>query len=478
MFTSRYVFLAALLCPFATHAQDEARQLREELEQAKRQIERIERRLREMEAAPVPARPTSGVPSVTTTSPQAASASVPDATTRVYRPPERFEDDQVGEPRLGDRDVRGDRKGFIEFPETGARLRIGGFVKMDAMYDTRPMGTRDWFVPSSIPTSGVDASRGPQFGMNARGSRLNLDWRRPTELGEIKGFIEFNFFGDDRNDFVQGPHAFNLPHAYLQMGPWTAGRTFSLFMDIDSYPDTLDFYGPNSAAFAINTQLRYARALGQHLTLAGSVESPPAADGITCTVFPDCSARKRGPDLVTRARWENERGHVQLSLAARHLAYGSGPGQHDSALAGGMNVSGSYRFSELRDYLVWGAFTGSGLQRYISGPSYLGSNDGTVLLDGTLQPMRTAGGFAGYTHSWTDRLRSTFVAALVGSQTNDLQPISAYGRTGYYSVNLISDLLPSLSVGGELLYGTNRTRDSLEADTFRLMMSAQYRLNH
>jgi hypothetical protein len=473
---SRLVLLAAFLCPVVSHAQDEARQLREELEQAKRQIERIEKRLRDLENAPIAATPASPAPPISSALPQTASAS--DVTRKVYRPPERFEDDQVGEPRSGDRDVRGDRKGFIEFPETGARLRIGGFVKMDAMYDTRPMGTRDWFVPSSIPTSGVDASRGPQFGMNARASRLNLDWRRPTELGEIKGFIEFNFFGSDRNDFVQGPHAFNLPHAYLQVGPWTAGRTFSLFMDIDSYPDTLDFYGPNSAAFAINTQLRYARALGQSLTLAGSVESPPAADGITCTGFTACSSRKRAPDLVTRVRWENEHGHVQLSLAARHLAYGSGAGQHDSALAGGVNVSGSYRFGELRDYLVWGAFAGRGLQRYISGPSYLGSNDATVLMDGTLQPMRTTGGFAGYTHSWTDRLRSTFVAALVGSETSDLQPVTAYGRTGYYSINVISDLLPSLSIGGELLYGTNRTRDSLEADTLRLMLSAQYRLNH
>lgn len=468
-----FVLLAALCLPISAHAQDEARELREELEEAKRRIERIERRLRELESTPRPASDGPQAPPA-----RADARSTPTPTPTAYRPPERFEDDQVAEPRPADREIRADRRGFIEFPDTGTRLRVGGFIKADAMYDTRPMGTRDWFVPSSIPTSGVDAARGPQFGMNARASRIHLDWRRPTEIGEIKGFLEFNFFGSDRNDFVQGPHAFNLPHAYLQVGPWTAGRTFSLFMDIDSFPDTLDFYGPNAAAFAINTQLRYARALGRHLTLAGSIESPPAADGITCTVFADCASRKRGPDLVTRLRWENESGHVQLSLAARHLAYGSGTGQQDSALAGGVHLSGSMRFSELRDYAVWGAFAGRGLQRYISGPSYLGSNDAIVLADGTLRPMRTTGGFAGYTHSWSETLRSTVVYAIVDAQNDDLQPLTAYGRTGYYSANLIADLLPSLSIGGELLYGTNRTRDAFTADTFRLMMSAQYRLNH
>ena len=473
MLRSGLVLLAAFCLSTAAHAQDEARQLRSELEEAKRRIERIERRLLELEsvtgnASPAPQGPPARADSRSASTPPPAA----------YRPPERFEDDQVAEPRPDDREIRADRKGFIEFPDTGTRLRIGGFIKADAMYDTRPMGTRDWFVPSSIPTSGTDAARGPQFGMNARASRINLDWRRATELGEIKGFLEFNFFGNDRNDFVQGAHAFNLPHAYLQVGRWTAGRTFSLFMDIDSFPDTLDFYGPNAAAFAINTQLRYARALGHHLTLAGSIESPPAADGIACTVFPQCSARKRAPDLVTRLRWEDEIGHVQLSLAARHLSYGSGTGREDSTLAGGVNLSGSVRFSERRDYAVWGAFAGTGLQRYISGPSYLGTNDAVVLSDGTLQPMRTAGGFAGYTHSWNETLRSTVVYAIVDSQNDDLQPLTAYGRTGYYSANLIADLLPSLSIGGELLYGSNRTRDGLAADTFRLMMSAQYRLNH
>lgn len=457
--------------PIAASAQ-EIEELRRDLDAARSAIRKLEERLRALEAGapreraatPAPAAPPLIVKETTTV--------VREPVVVVFTPPERFNNDQYGDPRPGGRDINPDKKGFIDLQGTETGLKIGGFVKLDGMYDTGPIGTRDWFVPATIPTTAPDNQRGPQFGLTARATRLNFEFRRNTEFGTARIFLENDFFGDDAANFRPGPYGFRLRHAYGQLGRWTAGRTFSNFIDIDSWPDTLEFYGPNAATFLFNSQVRYTHPLGDRLSLAGSVETPKT--DITCNAAATCGPRERFPDLVAKLRWEEEWGHAQVSAIYRQLSYDTGVGGARSSAGTGLQVSGSVKTGLGRDYVVWSVVAGNGIQRYINDPGYFGGNDGVVSPVGSFDTLGVVAGFAGYTHYWNDIYRSTVSAGIVDNENSPFQAGNAFNRTGYYTANFIWNVFGSLNVGTELVYGSNKAKDGNTGDVVRLMFSAQY----
>jgi hypothetical protein len=228
-----------------------------------------------------------------------------------------------------------------------------------------------------------------------------------------------------------------------QLGNWTAGRTYSTFMDIDAYPDTLDFYGPNAAVFALTTQLRYARADERGRSFALSAENPRTL--ASCGSSPGCSGRETMPDLVARVRREGAFGHVQAAGIVRRLGVLTAAGAREETTGAGLQLSGSLKRRESRDYAVWGRHAG-----------------------------RVAGGYAGYTHHWSASYRSTVSGGLSWTERG-ADPVSSHARTTYVSANLIWDVLTDVSVGGEVLYGGNDRGAGRSADMARLMLSAQYR---
>src|SRR3954453_24226484 len=67
-----------------------------------------------------------------------------------------------GEPRLATPDffdinkfaAQGDFPGSVKIPRTKTSFQIGGYVQLDAIFDTDRIGNKDSFVASSIPTGG------------------------------------------------------------------------------------------------------------------------------------------------------------------------------------------------------------------------------------------------------------------------------------------------------------------------------------
>jgi hypothetical protein len=459
--------VAATLLPLPALAQD-ADELRKELEAAKSMIRRMEERLKALEAAP----PRAAAPK------PSATVIVEKTTTIVKDPvivlidvPERFNDNGYGDPRPG-RDLRAEKKGFIDLQGTDTSLKIGGFVKMDAMYDTNPIGTRDWLVPAAIPTTAPDNQRGPQFGINTRATRLNFEFRRNTELGLAKIFLENDFFGNDAANFGAGPYGFRLRHAYGQLGAWTVGRTFSNFIDIDSWPDTLEFYGPAAATFLFNSQVRYTQGLGNGLSASGAVETPRT--DIACNGAATCGGRERLPDLTGKLRWDQPWGHLQGTAIWRHLSYDTGIAGAGSSTGIGLQLSGSVKSGIGNDYATFSTVAGNGIQRYINDPGYFGGNDGVVGPQGQYDALGVFGGYAGYTHFWDAKYRSTVSAGFVDAENSAFQLPTAYNRTQYLTANIVWAVFGSLNVGTELIWAEHKNRVGNSGDLLRLQFSAQY----
>ncbi|MCU0869289.1 MAG: porin [Burkholderiales bacterium] len=461
------VAIAATLAPTFAAAED-ADELRKELEAAKSMIRRMEDRLKALESAPARAPAAKPAPVV-----------VEKTTTVVTEPvfvlidiPERFNDNGYGDPRPN-RDLRAEKKGFVDIQGTDTSFKIGGFVKMDAMYDTNPIGSRDWLVQSSIPTTAPDNQRGPQFGINARATRLNFEFRRNTEFGLAKIFLENDFFGNDRTDFTPGPYGWRLRHAYGQVGPWTVGRTFSNFMDIDSWPDTLEFYGPSAATFIFTSQVRYTQGLGNGLSASGAVETPRS--DVDCGAVNNCP-RERLPDVTGKLRWEQPWGHLQGTALLRHLAYATPVAGAGSATGLGVQFSGSVKSGLGNDYAAFSTVAGNGIQRYINDPGYFGALDGVVGPQGQFDTLGVFGGYAGYTHFWDGKTRSTVSAGFVDTENSAFQAATAYNRTQYLTLNYVWTVFGSLNVGAEVVYAERKDRAGNTGDLVRLLFSAQYNL--
>ena len=92
-------------------------------------------------------------------------------------------------------------------------------------------------------------------------------------MGELKTHFEFEMFGTGVD---AGQTTIRLRHAYAELGKFGVGQYWSPFMDIDVFPNTVEYWGPTGMAFFRNVQFRYMPIQGDtRLTIA--LERPGAS---------------------------------------------------------------------------------------------------------------------------------------------------------------------------------------------------------
>jgi hypothetical protein len=392
----------------------------------------------------------------------------PAAAAPLFVPATTIKGDEGDAPRVDNTAIDPTLKGFYKISGTDTMVKLGGYAKLDFIGDNKPIGSRDFFVTSSIPTSGPDTQRGSQFTVQAKQTRLNLDVRRDTEAGPARLFFEGDWYGDPGFDFEPGSYRAHLRQAWGQLNNFAAGYGFSGFMDNDALPDTLDFEGPGAAAFLIQAGARYTMKLSQNANLGIGLVAPSAE-----LTLPSGNTKSTLPDLTLRGRYEAEWGHLQASGVLRRLGWQDG-GIDQHAKGYGVNAAGSFKTLG-DDYLVAGGLWGKGIARYIADISGLGL-DAAVDANGNLVALEEYGGYAAYTHKWSSKLRSTGVAGYLAMNNRSFQALTAFSSSQYYSLNFIWNPAGSLNVGAELLYGRNKTFDGNSANDTRIQFSVQYDL--
>lgn len=470
-------FLAAAILAFAAPAalaqSPSGDALLRELEQAKQMINELQRRVQLLESK-VEADRASAPPASAAAAPKpdAAPAAEPQGLLRRmavsgYQPPVTMRGDDYAEQRSEGMPVEPELKGFFRVPGTQSLIRFGGYVKLDAMYDFKPIATYDSFITSEIPLVPPESNYGRHFNMHAKQTRLNIDFRRDTPVGTARLFIEGDFYGNQSFDFQSGSYQPRLRHAYGELANFSAGYTYTTFMDADSLPDTIDFQGPGAAPFLFSPQLRYTYPVSPNFKLAAGIEGSKSE-----VTTPTGVNQERAPDVALRARYEGARGHVQLAGVFRRLDYTDGTGQGDSAYGSGVQLAGLLR-TWGEDYFVAAGVYGKGISRYISDISGIGL-DAVVDPNGNLEALTAKGGYGAYTHYWTPRLRTTAVAGVLDMDNKWFQPGDAFQRSQYYAGNLIWNPYGTLSLGVEYIYGKLRSFDGTERSADRLQMAVQY----
>ena len=181
-----------------------AQELRQQVNELQRQLQSVQARLDELESQKLPSASTepqsktaqqtgtiqaSQPPLQGTTSPQVGEA------TATYN---TFSEDSVAAARYKNVPLDPKYNGFFRLPGTQTILKIGGYFKTDFIYDLKPAGNAEAFVPASIPIPQIATVNNAT--VSVRPTRLSLDFRIPsTKIGEVRFYVEGDLFGTNAN---------------------------------------------------------------------------------------------------------------------------------------------------------------------------------------------------------------------------------------------------------------------------------------
>lgn len=454
-------------------------QLSKRLDELRAEMNKIEAQIGELKGVKAtPATPATNA----TMAPSAAASSSQEGTIQTTQPPaqgptskqvgeatatyKQFSEDTLAAARYNNVPLDPKYRGFFVLPGTQTILKIGGYFKTDFIYDLKPAGNTDSFIPSSIPIPEVVNVNNTT--VSVRPTRLSLDFRVPSaKVGDVRFYLEGDLFGTNATT----PR---LRHAYAQVKNLLIGQTFSNFMDPDAFPDTLDFQGPNGMVSVRNPQLRYGFALSASTTFFVAVEKASSDVAFKTSQF-SSQPNAPGPDGTIRLRQEFERGHFQVAAVFRSIAAFVGstnPPKTDSVFGWGVNTSLGFKTFGA-DNLIFAVAAGHGISRYLQDTSGLGI-DAEPSSSMSLQATPAVGVEGAYQHYWLKTLRSSAIYSYAAVNNPSFASATNFNHSTYTGSNLIWNPIGSLNVGAEFLYGWTMLQSGQKANAPRIQFSAKY----
>ncbi len=348
-------------------------------------------------------------------------------------------------------------KGWWHIPKTDVRFKVGGYVKADVIHDFNPIGSPDFFDVSKIPT---DGSEGQTTHFNVKETRLLLDVRTPSKVGEIRAYVETDFYGTSG--------AFRIRHAFVDINDkWLVGQTWSNFMDESIIPNTLDFEKPTAYAFARHGMVRWKQKFSKKAYLALALEEPN-----TNATAPQQAGKFYSPlpDFTARYRFTDSWGHVQLSAFAGLISYQYSSGGKDDVSLYGINLSGRFNLGK-KDYFIYQVVGGPGSGRMRGGLA--AAPDANQ----ELQALDDLGYTAGLCHFWTPSLSSLVVYNSGGVDNSAGQSNGSIHKVDYVAANLVWQFAPNTMAGMEYLWGKRLDKSDASGTANRLQFSVKHSFN-
>jgi hypothetical protein len=375
-------------------------------------------------------------------------------------------------------------------------FEIYGFAQADWIQDSKRMDPNwvDAFRPSKI---GVDNEQGVNpFGANGdsdvsvKQSRFGVKGVMPTDEthGPITFKFEFDLFGVGVD---QGQTTFRLRHVFGEWEQILAGQTNSVFMDIDVFPNTIDYWGPNGMIFLRDPQIRWTPYRTETASFAVAIERP-GNDIDTGNIrlidqYQNASLQnqEKVPDLTSHFRLDGGWGHFQIAAILRRIGYeyqtvaGQGAWTTGHETGWGVNLSGAIK-TVGKDQILLQVAHGNGIASYINdGGTDLAPNayfnpaaPNTPALSAEAVPL--TGALAYYDHYWNAKFSSSIGYSFVQVDNTNFQTADAFHRAQYASVNLLWTPVSNVMMGGEVLWGDRKNNDGLSGNDTRFQFTVKY----
>ena len=366
------------------------------------------------------------------------------------------------------------------------RLDIYGFVMTDFGYDFR-QNNPDWFDvvrPTKLPAFEGEFGRNGKMFVGVRQTKFGIKGYESTSWGELRTHFEFDMFGVGVD---AGQTTIRPRYYYGEIGAFGAGQTVSPFMDLDIFPNILDYWGPNGMVFFRNVQLRWMPVRGEtRVTFAA--ERPGSSQDIGLLAdrplerieFQDVRPRYPLPDFSGEYRQSFGFGYVKASGIVRSIKLDDMVDDafnfDDSLVGWGVALSSNVKFG--RDVLRLQYVIGDGIQNYMNDapvdvaaePNF---GDPTRPVKGKALPMRSLVAFLD--HSWTEKWSTAIGYSELVIDNTVLQRPDAFHRGQYGIANLLYAPFEHVMYGGELQWA-RRTNfgDGFHSNDYRIQLSFRY----
>jgi len=364
-------------------------------------------------------------------------------------------------------------------------FEVYGFAMLDIGQNFKQIDP-NWFdtlrvtrLPSSPKQFGEDNSTFT----SVRQSRFGVQSSTPTDYGDLKTKFEFEMFGTGVD---QGQTTIRLRHAYGEFGQILAGQTWSPFMDIGVFPNSLEYWGPTGMVFFRNVQVRYTPISDGKQTLMIALERPGASGdaGIYAdrVELQNVKPRFPLPDFSAAYKYDQKWGYVRAAGIVRRINWDDTLTNDNFALSGhatgwGLNLTSNINAGK-KDVVRLAYVFGEGIENYMNdSPIDVGlkknlSNPVTPVVGDTL-PVQ--GLLIFVDHTWNKEFSSAVGYSRQDIKNSDAMVASSFKNGQYALGNILYTPVENVMFGGEFQWGrrTNFT-DGFHSDGIKLQFSFKY----
>jgi hypothetical protein len=382
--------------------------------------------------------------------------------------------------------------------EATRNFEIYGFAMADWIQDTKRVDPnwQDAFRPSRIAAPEGEFGTNGQSSLSVKQSRFGVKGTMPTgdHSAPLNFKFEFDMFGVGAD---AGKTTIRLRHAYGEWGQLLAGQTHSLFMDIDVFPNVIDYWGPPGMVFFRNVQVRWTAYRTTNDVFAFAIERPgndvDPGNIRLAQGFENASVRadQTLPDFTIQFRHDDTWGHYQAAGILRKVGYevslapcpnppiaGCEPYQKGHQTGWGIDLTAAINTFD-KDKVLLSLVHGQGIASYMNDggmdiapntnpegpPAALGVGSKAVPLTGVM---------VYYDHYWNSMWSTSIGYSSTQVSNTDLQAATAFHKGEYASANLLMYPAQRVMVGVELMYGKLTNNDRTTGNDVRFQFSAKY----
>ena len=373
-----------------------------------------------------------------------------------------------------------------EITEPKASVSMYGFAMLDTGYDFGQVDPAWYDVvrPTKLPAYRNEFAPSGNVYASVRQTRFGVKSSTPTPLGDLNTIFEFELFGTGVD---AGQTTFRLRHAYGELGQFGAGQTWSPFMDIDVFPNTVEYWGPNGMVFFRNLQVRWMpiRRTTGSVTIALEKPGGSGDQGIYANriELSNIVPRFNWPDLSGNARIVRNWGYLQMAGIVRKIGWVDTSNNvlnlGGSAVGWGVDVTSNLDFSNSKKNVAKLAFSyGSGIENYMNdAPVDIGIQttppNSRLPIKGVALPVLGLVGFLD--HTWSERFTSSAGFSFLNIQNSNAQLPSDFHQGEYAIANLLYHPIPKVMTGAEFQFGRRvNFSNGFDATDYRLQFSFKF----
>jgi outer membrane DcaP-like protein len=368
-------------------------------------------------------------------------------------------------------------------------LEIYGFGQADVITESG-QNNPDWYDvvrPSRLPSFPHEFGENGHYYVSVRQSRFGARSLVPTANGDVRATFEFDMFGVGAD---AGLTTIRLRHAYGQWKQVGAGQTNSQFMDVDVFPNSLDYWGPNGMLFFRNVQVFWEpyRDGDSHARIA--LENPGASGdgGVVADriEIQNIKARFPAPDVTGHYRAAGTWGYVQVGGTMRYIAYDDVLTNDAFQLSGhvwgwGLAASTNLKAGE-NDVVRLQAIYGEGIENYFNDAPIdvaVRSNPGNAVTPVVGKALPALGLVAFVDHNWNENWSTSAGYSRVDITNSNGQKPDAFRIGQYALVNLLCTPVKNVMMGGEFQWAKRENfSDGFQVNDYRIQFSFKYNFSY